>query len=91
MAIIIYSCMEHSENLNQAKRIGPSYTERLEHYFEANDVNSAEKQRAILLSGCGASTYQRFGSPCKAYHQVVQRTSQTREGPSNLHSTYTSV
>ncbi len=35
-----------------------SYTERLEHYFEANDVNSAEKQRAILLSGCGALTYQ---------------------------------
>ncbi len=33
-----------------------SYTER---HFEANDVYSAEKQRAILLiSGCGASTYQ---------------------------------
>ena len=35
-----------------------SYTERLEKYFEANDVVSAVKQRAILLSICGASTYQ---------------------------------
>ena len=35
-----------------------SYTERLQQYFTANDVRTAEKQRAILLSGCGASTYQ---------------------------------
>ena len=35
-----------------------SYIERLEQYFEANDVVSAVKQRAILLSICGASTYQ---------------------------------
>ena len=35
-----------------------SYTERLQQYFTANDVENAEKQRAILLSVCGASTYQ---------------------------------
>ena len=35
-----------------------SYTERLKQYFAANDVENADKQRAILLSGCGASTYQ---------------------------------
>ena len=35
-----------------------SYTERLEQYFAANDVEDADKQHAILLSGCGASTYQ---------------------------------
>ena len=35
-----------------------SYTERLQHYFTANDVENAEKQRAILLSVCSASTYQ---------------------------------
>ena len=29
-----------------------SYSERLEQYFQANDVESAEKQRAILLSDC---------------------------------------
>ena len=33
-------------------------TERLEQYFTANDVRDAGKQRAILLSCCGASTYQ---------------------------------
>ena len=35
-----------------------SYTERLEQYFAANDVEDAVKQRAILLSSCGADTYQ---------------------------------
>ena len=34
-----------------------SYCERLEHYFAANHVNDASKQRAILLSVCGATTY----------------------------------
>ena len=35
-----------------------SYTERLEQYYAANDIDSAEKQRAILLSCCGPQTYQ---------------------------------
>ena len=35
-----------------------AYTERVEEYFLANDIRSAEKQRAVLLSVCGASTYQ---------------------------------
>ena len=35
-----------------------SYTERLVQYFAANDVDSAEKKRAILLSVCGPATYQ---------------------------------
>ena len=35
-----------------------SYTERLEQYSEANDIKTAEKKRAILLSVCGAATYQ---------------------------------
>ena len=34
-----------------------SYEERLQQYFVANDVD-AEKQRAILLSTCGQSTYK---------------------------------
>ena len=34
-----------------------SYTERLTQYFTANDVESAAKQRAILLSVCGPTTY----------------------------------
>ena len=35
-----------------------SYTERLSLYFAANDVTEAGKQRAILLSVCGAPTYK---------------------------------
>ena len=35
-----------------------SYCERLEQYFVSNDVKNADKQRAILISVCGASTYQ---------------------------------
>ena len=35
-----------------------SYCERLEHYFAANDVDDAGEQQAILLSVCGATTYQ---------------------------------
>ena len=34
-----------------------SYAERLEQYFVANDVDAADKKRAILLSVCG-TTYQ---------------------------------
>ena len=34
------------------------YAERLSHYFAANGVEDADKQRAILLANCGASTYQ---------------------------------
>ena len=35
-----------------------AYTEWLQQYFAANDVDSANKQCAILLSSCGADTYQ---------------------------------
>ena len=32
------------------------YIERLEHYFEANDV-PADKKRSVFLRVCGAATY----------------------------------
>ena len=35
-----------------------SYKERLQQYFVANSIAEAEKQRAILLSTCGQSTYK---------------------------------
>ena len=35
-----------------------SYSERLLEYFTANDVDGADKKRAILLSVIGAQTYQ---------------------------------
>ena len=34
-----------------------SYIERLQQYFVANDIKGDNKQRAELLSICGASTY----------------------------------
>ena len=34
-----------------------AYTERLEFYFTANDVDTPEKQRAVLLSMCGPETF----------------------------------
>ena len=35
-----------------------SYAEHLQQYFTANNIDAAAKQRAILLSLCGAGTYQ---------------------------------
>ncbi|XP_033637865.1 uncharacterized protein K02A2.6-like [Asterias rubens] len=40
----------------------PLYVERLKQFFEANDVEDAGKQRAILLSVCGADTYKLISS-----------------------------
>ena len=34
-----------------------SYKEHIQQYFMANDIKEAEKQRALLLSSCGQSTY----------------------------------
>ena len=35
-----------------------SYTERLQQYFIANDVDGNKKKRAILLNVCSAATYK---------------------------------
>ena len=35
-----------------------TYTERMRHYFVANDVTDADKKRSILLSACGPATYK---------------------------------
>ena len=34
------------------------YVERLQHYFTANDIDSEDKRRAILLNAVGSSTYR---------------------------------
>ena len=34
------------------------YVERMEHYFEANEIDSDEKKRSIFLSVIGAKTYK---------------------------------
>ena len=43
-----------------------SYIERLKQYFIANDIKGDERQRAVLLSICGASTYQLIRSVVSA-------------------------
>ena len=40
-----------------------SYSERLQEYFTANDIKSAEKMKAILLTVVGAETYQLITMP----------------------------
>ena len=61
------------------KETWAAYTERLQEYFLANDADVAEKQRAILLSVCGAATYQLIRdlvSPArpntKTFDEIVQ-------------------
>ena len=44
------------EEFDSATEGWTAYSERLEQYFVANDVDDAAKKRAILLSVCGAST-----------------------------------
>lgn len=34
------------------------YIERMEHYFVANDIDDADKKKAILLTACGGATYK---------------------------------
>ena len=46
------------EEYDSEREQWPAYAERLEFYFATNDVNSPEKQRTILLSSCGPSTFQ---------------------------------
>ena len=40
-----------------SKEDWPAYTERLEFYLEANEIEGEDKRRAVLLSACGASTF----------------------------------
>ena len=48
----------NSRQFEAARDDWTSYAERLEQYFAANDVDSAEKRRAFFLSARGAQTYQ---------------------------------
>ena len=43
---------------DSSKEDWTSYTQRMTHYFVANDVTAEEKKRSILLSACGAQTYK---------------------------------
>ena len=56
------------------------YIERLQQYFVANDIKGDDRQRAVLLGVCGASTYQLIQSVVspakpteKTFEQLVTR------------------
>ena len=66
---------------NDAAEDRTSYCERLVEYFTANDIKSEEKRRVVLLSICGASTYQlirslvtphRPGDKLKGFDEIVK-------------------
>ena len=40
----------------------PSYVERLQHYFTANEIDSEEKHCATLLMACGPPIYRQLRS-----------------------------
>ena len=58
------------------------YVERLSHYFEANDITSEGKKRAILLNAVGPSTYRltkTLASPARvtelSFEELVEKAS----------------
>ncbi len=48
----------HIDAFDAAAEQWSSYTERLTHYYIANGIVSDDKKRSILLTVCGAATYQ---------------------------------
>ena len=64
---------------NSAQEDWPSYADRLEQYFAANEIKDEEKIWAILLSVCGPSTYRLMRNLCtpskpteKSYFDLVK-------------------
>ena len=63
------------------------YIERLEFYFEANGVDNADKQRAILSSVCGSKTYKLIqnltmpGKPSDKTFEEIVKLVQNHENP----------
>ena len=43
---------------NMEKESWSSYTERMDFYFEAHEIDSPEKKRSLLLSACGTEAYE---------------------------------
>ena len=46
------------EEFIETKETWDAYVERLELYFQVNDIDQAEKKRAVLLTVCGPATYK---------------------------------
>ncbi|XP_063846489.1 uncharacterized protein LOC135092154 isoform X1 [Scylla paramamosain] len=52
------------EEFNQDAEVWTQYVERLEHFFEANDIIEEKKKKSTLLAVCGARTYEVIRSLC---------------------------
>ena len=50
----------HLGEFDNSKEDWKSYIERMQQYYTANDIADPNKQRALLLSSCGASTYRQI-------------------------------
>ena len=48
----------HFGEFNPDREVWISYTERLVQYFVANGITEGDTRQAVLLSSCGAPTYQ---------------------------------
>ena len=46
------------DEFDTSKEEWPQYEEWLTHFFQANDIDDAEKKRAVLLSVVGPATYK---------------------------------
>ncbi|GFO16405.1 polycystic kidney disease protein 1-like 2 [Plakobranchus ocellatus] len=57
---------------NEADDSWIAYTERLEHFFVANDITSEEKKKAILLSSVGATTYKLVKPGDVPYREIIE-------------------
>ena len=50
------------EEFDQSKEDWTQYVERMSHFFDANGITTPEKNRSVLLSVVGPSTYKTLRS-----------------------------
>ena len=52
------STLGKAEEFDSVKEEWSQYTERLDHFFEANSITMSDKKRAVFLSVVGPATYK---------------------------------
>ena len=79
------------EEFDSNKDDWQQYVERLEHFFQANDVDGAENKRAVFLSVIGSATYKilrNLLSPAKpgekSYADLVDTSKHFKPAPSEI-------
>jgi hypothetical protein len=58
----VYGKLENFDNVDGNWEI---YAEKLEQYFEANEINDVKKQKAIFLTSCGEPIYEIIRNLCQ--------------------------